>query len=100
MKTRFRREGIIGLLLKWKIRKVRLNLDIFTDIIEFVKKNDYCAIFMSVDNNQYYAFTKLLEILPHQRHLIILKESKLKKGSVEYKLSLIIDTMLNIERRS
>ncbi|MBI5148247.1 hypothetical protein HZA33_01055 [Candidatus Pacearchaeota archaeon] len=99
MKKRFEKERIKSLLYKWKIREIRLNLDIFIDIAEFVKKRDNCIIFISVDNNQYYSFMKLLEIIPHQKHLVIVKESELKKGSIEYKLGLIIDTMLNIERR-
>jgi len=44
------------------------------------------------------AFTKLLDMIPHKDHIAIFKESDLKKGSIEYSLSLIIDTKLNIER--
>lgn len=99
MKKRFRKENINDLLLRWKIKEMRANLDIFVDVAGFVKKNDNCVIFISVDNNQYSSFIKLLEIVPHQKHLVIVKESELKKGTAEYKMSLIIDTMLNIERR-
>ena len=99
MKKRFEKEKIKSLLLKWKMKEIRLNVDIFVDVVEFVKKNDNCIIFISVDNNQYHSFMKLLEIVPHQKHIVIVKESELKKDSIEYKLGLIIDTMLNIERR-
>ena len=70
------------------------------DIEEFIKRYNNCKIFASVDNNQFNSFVKLLDIVPHKNHVILVKESDLKKGSVEYKLSLIIDTMLNIERMS
>ena len=87
-------------LLKQKIMRIKDNLLLFTEIIEFVKKNDNCLIFMSVDNNQFNAFIRLLNIVPHQEHIKIIKESDLKRRSMEYQLSLIIDTMLNIERMS
>ena len=99
MKKRFKKENIKDLLLEWKIKEMRLNLDIFIDVAEFIKKKDNCIIFISVDDNQYKSFMKFFELVPHQKHIIIIKESNLKKGSVEYKLSLIIDTLLNIERR-
>jgi len=99
MKKKFKKEHIVNLLLKWKIKKVRSNLNVFLDVVEFVKKNDNCAVFLSVDNNQYISFMKLLKLIPYQEHATVVRESELKKGSVEYKLSLIIDTMLNLERK-
>ena len=39
-------------------------------------------------------------MIPHKQHTTIIKESELKKDSVEYRLSLIIDNMLTIERLS
>ncbi|MBW2974770.1 hypothetical protein KY366_03555 [Candidatus Woesearchaeota archaeon] len=85
-------------LLKHKIRELRDNLYIFTEVIEFIEKNDHCAIFASIDNNQYKAFVRLLKMIHHRDHVIVRKESDLKKGSIEYKLSLIIDTLLNLKR--
>ena len=67
---------------------------------DFVKKFDYCKIFVSVDNNQFDAFTKLLSLIPHKEHIKVVKESELKKGSVEYRLSLVIDNMLALEKVS
>ena len=99
IKIRFEKEQITDALLKWKIKEVRFNLSIFVDVIEFVKSNNNCEIFLSVDNNQYYSFMKLLEIVPHQENIVVIRESCLKKDSVECKLSLIIDNMLNLERR-
>jgi len=56
------------------------------------------AIFVSIDDHQYNAFIKLFAIMPHKEHVFIIKESNLKRESKEYKLSLIIDNLLNIER--
>jgi hypothetical protein len=98
IKKVFEKNKIDDYLFKFKSKELKDNLSIFVDIIDFVKKYDNCIIFISVDNNQFIAFTKLLDMIPHKEHIIIVKESSLRKGSVEYDLSLIIDTKLNIER--
>lgn len=95
-----KKDEIISLLNKQRIRNLKDNISIFVEVIEFVKKHDNCAIFLSVDNNQYNAFIRLMSLVPHKEHVILAKESDLKKGSVEYKLSLIIDNMLVIEKMS
>jgi len=77
-------------LLKCRIKELKDNLSIFVEILDFVKKHDDCSIFMSIDNNQYVAFIKLFGMIPHKDNVKIVMESDLKKGSVEYKLSLII----------
>ena len=100
IKKVFAKGRIMEYLLKCKIKELKDNLSIFVEVIEFIKNHDNCKIFASVDNNQYRAFKKLLDIVPHKDHIILVKESDLKKGSVEYRLSLIIDTKLNIERVS
>jgi len=89
-----------SLILKQKIKPIKDNLLVFAEIVEFVKGHDNCRIFASVDNNQFNAFTKLLDMILHKDNIIIVKESELKKGSVEHRLSLIIDTKLNLERTS
>ncbi len=99
MKKRFQRDRVTEFLFRWKIRNMRLNLEIFTDVIGFVNKNDNCVIFISVDNHQYKPFIKLIQLVSHKKDLVVMKESELKRDSIEYKLSLIIDTMLNMERR-
>lgn len=91
---------IISLLKKQKIKNLKDNISVFVDVIEFIKQHDNCAIFLSVDNNQYNAFMRLMDLVPHKEHLTLVKESNLKKGSIEYRLSLIIDNMLVIERVS
>ena len=92
------KSDLMPLLYKQKIVHMKDNILIFLEAIEFIKNNDNCAIFLSVDNNQFNAFTKLLDMIPHKKHLTIVKESSLKIGSIEYRLSLIIDNMLVIER--
>ena len=86
-------------LLKWKIKELKDNISLFVEIIDFVKNNEDSKIFISVDNNLFNTFTRLLSMIPHKNNLQIVRESELKKGSIEYRLNLIIDTMLNIERR-
>ena len=92
--------NLTSLLLKQKIKHIKDNLLIFLEVIEFVKSNYNCAIFLSVDNNQFNAFTKLLNMVQHKENITILKESDLRRKSMEHQLSLIIDTMLNLERMS
>lgn len=99
-KNIFEKNRIIGHILKCKIKELKDNLSVFVEVIDFVGKHDNCRIFASVDNNQFNSFKKLLDIVPHQQHTTIVKESELKKGSAEYRMSLIIDTMLNIKRVS
>jgi len=100
IKKSIKKSSIIPLLFKQKIKSMKDNILIFLEVIEFIKNNDNCVIFLSVDNNQFNAFTKLLDMIPHKQHITIVKESKMKKDSVEYRLSLIIDNMLTIERMS
>jgi hypothetical protein len=98
IKKVFEKNKIDDCLFKFKSKELKDNLSVFVDIIDFVKKYDNCMIFISVDNNQLIPFTKLLDMIPHKDHITIFKESDLNKGSIEYSLSLIIDTKLNIER--
>ena len=100
IKKTIKKTEIINLLCKQRIRRLKDNILIFLEVLEFVGKHDNCAIFLSVDNNQFDAFSRLMAIVPHKKHVTIVKESELKKGSVEYRLSLIIDNMLVIERLS
>ena len=100
VKKLFDENQIEKYLLKYKIKELKDNLSIFVEIVDFIKTHDNCKIFASIDNNQFIAFARLLDMIPHKDHIILVNESDLKKGSVEYKLSLIIDTKLNIERLS
>jgi hypothetical protein len=88
-----------GLLLKYSIKKVRDSITFFLEVLEFVDSNGRCIIFASIDDHHFIAFVRLIDNTRHKPHLTVVKESELKKGSMEYKLSLLIDTWLNIERK-
>lgn len=73
------------------------NAEIYTDVLEFIKKHDNCIIFISIDNRQYKAFNKLVGFVDGKK-VVVKKESELRKGTPEYQASLVLDTLLNIER--
>jgi len=83
--------------LKYKIRELRQNIEIYLDVLEFLKRHEKCIIFISVDNHEYPKFVKMVRISDGTK-TIIKKESELKKGTPEYQASLVLDTLLNIER--
>ncbi|MCR4327547.1 MAG: hypothetical protein NUV46_03130 [Nanoarchaeota archaeon] len=84
-------------IFKIKIKEVRETPEIYADLVEFIKIHDNCLIFFSVDDKQYSNFERLVKNLDGENNKVV-RESELKKGSKEYKLSLVIDTLLNIER--
>lgn len=90
-------EEVLNLFFKTKIKELRMNIEIYTDIAAFLKTNENCIIFVSVDNNQYRCFCKLVNIID-ERNTKVVKESDLIVGSIEYKLSLVIDNLLNLKR--
>jgi hypothetical protein len=92
----FSREKITNSIEKYKIRLTKHNLEIYTDVADFLSGHDSCVVFISVDNNQYTNFMRLVKII--KANATIVRESELKDGSVEYRLSLIIDNLLNLER--
>ena len=98
IKATIERNKIKSYFEKIKIKSLRYNMDIFIDVLEFIKKYDNCIIFISVDDYQYRKFKKIVNIVNNEK-TTIKKESQLKKNSEEYKLSLVIDNLLNIERR-
>ena len=73
---------------------------IFCEVIEFIKKYKHCIIFLSVDDRQYTSFFRLFEEILTRQNIKLVKEHNLKKHSIEYRLSLIIDNKLNIIRLS
>jgi hypothetical protein len=83
--------------LKLKIREMHATPEIYADLAEFLKKSHHCCIFVSIDDKQYSNFERFIDVIDGKDNKII-KESELKKDSKEYKLSLILDTLLNIER--
>ena len=98
MKKLFIRNEIDSYLLKFKIRKIRDNREIYSDVLDFIKKREHCVIFISIDDKEYRKFIKLVHIVDGEKTKVV-KEGQLKKGTNEYQMSLIIDTKLNLERR-
>ena len=91
------RERIKSYFEKIKIRNIRDNIELFAEVLKFVRNHEKCIIFISVDDFQFRSFKKLVEVVDENAEVV--KESQLKKGSPEYQLSLVIDNLLNIERR-
>jgi len=98
IKNTINRDGIKNYFEKIRIISVRKNIELFAEVLEFIKKHDKCIIFISVDDFQYRSFRKLAQVVNDKTQVI--QESQLKVGSVEYQLSLVIDNLLNIERRT
>jgi len=97
IKKRIKKENILSFILKTKIRGLTDNLEIYSDVLDFLKKHDNCLIFVSVDDREYQNFRKVVNIVDGEK-TVVKKESELKKESMEYKLSLVLDTLLNIKR--
>ncbi|MEK6860626.1 MAG: hypothetical protein AABY07_01525 [Nanoarchaeota archaeon] len=97
IKERIKKENILSYILRTKIRKLRDNLEIYSDVIDFVKKHNNCSVFISVDDKQYLSFKKIIDTIDG-KNVTVVQESKLKKHSKEDRMSLIIDTLLNIKR--
>ena len=73
------------------------NMDIYLDVLEFLKKHENCIIFILIDNTQYPAFRKMVDIVDG-KEVVVKQESELIKGTPEYQASLVLDNLLNIER--
>ena len=84
-------------LCRLKIRKTEATPEIYSDILDFLKKHDNCLIFISVDNRQFKNFKKLVKIIDGI-NIKVVKESELKKHTPEHKISLVLDTLLNLVR--
>ena len=93
-----KREKIKTYFEKIKIERSQKNTELFIEVLEFIKKHKNCIIFLSVDDYQFKKLKKLL-LLVDGENTDIKKENELKKGTPEYKVSLVIDNLLNIERR-
>lgn len=84
-------------LYKLKIRKTEATPEIYSDILDFLKKNEDKQIFASVDNKQFINFRKMIKSIDG-KNVRVIKESESKRDSPEYKIDLVLDTLLNIER--
>lgn len=89
--------NLISDIYKMKIREMRQNIEIYSDVLNFIKKHENCIIFISIDNHEFPNFKKLVNIADGDKTKLV-EESQLKKNSKEYKMSLVLDTLLNIER--
>ncbi len=92
-----KRENILSYFIRNKIKHISQNMEIYADVLEFLKNHKNCIIFVSIDNQQYPAFRKIVNVLDGNK-VRIEQESELKENSLEYKLSLVLDNLLNIER--
>ena len=97
IKSSFQKSDILNHLFSFKIKKVIQTLEIYTDIAEFIKSNRNRSIFVSIDDKQSSNFEKLVNIFNEEK-VFIVKEGKLRKGSMEQRISLIIDNLLNLDR--
>ena len=97
IKKTINRQKIESYFLRFGIRKIYKNADVYADILEFISKHNNCIIFISVDNRQFKAFNKLVGFVDGKR-VFVKKESELVRGTPEYRMSLILDNMLNIKR--
>ncbi len=92
-----KRDNLKSYFLKFGIKSMNKNAEVYVDILEFLKKHDNCIIFISVDDRQYNAFNRLVGFVDG-KNVLVKKESQLVKGTPEYKVSLVLDNLLNIER--
>lgn len=92
-----KRDNIKSFFLKLKIKDMHKNMEIYLDILEFLKKHENCIVFISIDNSQYFSFRKMIKIVDGE-NIIIKQESELIPQSPEYLVSLVLDNLLNIER--
>lgn len=82
---------------KLKIRKNESTPEIYSDILDFLKNHKDNSVFVCVDNKQFVNFKRLVNIFDG-KDLMVIKESELKEHSQEYKISLVLDTLLNLAR--
>ncbi len=96
-KKLFKKDKILELITKHKIAELRQNIELCSEILDFCGKKSESNMFISIDDRQYKGFMKILSLIDGKRFKII-KEGQLKIGSIEYQMSLIIDTLLNLKR--
>ena len=96
-KKTFNKKELLSCFTKTKIRNVMETPEIFTDVAKFLKDKKGSQIFISVDDRQYRNFERFVEIIDG-KNIRVVKESKLKENSSVYRINLVLDTWLNIER--
>ncbi|GAG34902.1 unnamed protein product, partial [marine sediment metagenome] len=63
VKQSFKNNNIKNYFLKFKIKRKSDSIEIYSDVLEFLKRHDNCLIFISVDDNQFKNFKKLVGII-------------------------------------
>ena len=84
VKKTIQKEEINSFFLKLKIKTLSKTMDIYLDVLEFLKKHGNCIIFVSVDNHEYPNFRKLVKFADGQK-VIIKRESEMSEGTPEYR---------------
>ena len=97
IKEVIRKKEVINYFVKHKIKEMRQNMDIYLEVFDFLKKHSNCIIFISIDDHEYSNFEKFVRVIDGNK-TIVKPESKLIKNTPEYRTSLVLDTLLNIER--
>jgi hypothetical protein len=97
IKSTLERDSIKSYFLKIKLKEMYRNIEIYLDVLEFLKKHENCIIFISIDNHEFSNFNKMVNIADG-KNVMVKQESELKKGTLEYQASLVLDNILNIER--
>ena len=91
------KNNVCSHLCRLKVRKTDATPEIYSDVLEFLKEHDNCLIFICADNKQFTNFEKLVKIIDGGNTKII-KESEFKKDTSVYRISLVLDTLLNLAR--
>lgn len=97
IKKMFDKYNITNYFSLYKIKKVMQTLEIFADIADFIVSHKDSLIFISLDEHQSSNFERLVKDIDGNKVLVI-NEGKLRKDTIEHRLSLIIDNLLNLER--
>jgi len=97
IKQSIKRDELMAFFIRVKIKQLYKNMEIYLDILEFLKKHENCLVLISVDNRQYSAFKKMVRIIDGEK-VVIKQESELIEGTPEYQTSLVLDNLINIER--
>jgi len=97
IKQRIDEHEVCSHFCRLKIRRVTDTPEIYSDILEFLNVHHKCLVFISVDNKQYSNFEKIVKIIDGA-NIKVVKESELKKQTPEYRISLVLDTLLNLTR--
>lgn len=100
IKKIFDKNNILSDIDKIRVLSVRDSLSIFMDIIDFINKSKSKILLITLDDKEYIAFTRIFSEIINKDNITVIKESQLIKGEKEYRLNLVLDNILNIERRS